>query len=173
VPDFRGRAVDAAPQLAVENDAATNASAERDADDRAATLSRTLPHLADRRGVRIVFENRRQTELVRQRGRKREAVETRKIRCFNHRTVFDVNRARHNERDRFQSFSLVPEISSVFIHGVHDSGNDLMRIGSVRRVLLRAKMDLAVLVHGRGAQVRAAEIGCEDQILRVVIHDFR
>ena len=65
VPNLRGRAVNTAPQLAVENYSAADAGAERHADDRAATTRRALPHLADRRGIRIVFKNRGQTKLVR------------------------------------------------------------------------------------------------------------
>src|SRR5689334_6380700 len=75
VPDFRRGAVNTAPQLAVENDPATDTGAERHTNDRAATLRRALPHLPDRRRVRIVLENRRQIKLVRQRGGERKAVE--------------------------------------------------------------------------------------------------
>src|SRR5262249_35643022 len=56
VPNLRGRAVDTAPQFAIENNSATDAGAECYTDDRATTTRRALPHLANSRSVRIVFE---------------------------------------------------------------------------------------------------------------------
>src|SRR5687768_18005629 len=54
VTDLCGRTVNPAPQLAVENYPTTDSGAECHADNRAAPASRTLPHLAHGRRVRIV-----------------------------------------------------------------------------------------------------------------------
>src|SRR6266571_7056221 len=56
VTDLACGSVRTAPQLAVENNAATNSSAQRQTNNRPPTARCALPHLAERCGVRIVFD---------------------------------------------------------------------------------------------------------------------
>ena len=50
------RAIDAAPKFAFENNSTAYTGAERQADDCLTTTSCASPHLSQRGGVRIVFE---------------------------------------------------------------------------------------------------------------------
>src|SRR5580765_4602014 len=59
VSNFAAGAVDTAPQLAMQNHTAAYAGAQREANDRAQTLSRAAPHLANGGGVRIILDHHR------------------------------------------------------------------------------------------------------------------
>src|ERR1043166_175191 len=64
VANFSGRVIDAPPKLAIQNDAATDARAQRNAHNRAMSPRRALPHLSDCRCVRVILNNNRPAQYV-------------------------------------------------------------------------------------------------------------
>ena len=62
VPDLAGHVRRAVKELAVENQPAADAGADRHADDVRAAARRALPPFADGRAVRVVVERRRQIQ---------------------------------------------------------------------------------------------------------------
>jgi hypothetical protein len=93
VADLRGRAVNTAPQITIENYSPADAGAERQTNDRLATNRRAAPHLTDGGGVRIVFEKRGDVQLFGESGSETKAIETREVWGGYDRAFFDFDGA--------------------------------------------------------------------------------
>ena len=77
VTELAGEAVRAVQELAGGDDRAADARRDRQVDEVVLALRRTEGVLAERRDVRVPIEERRQAELVAQRGRQRDVAEVR------------------------------------------------------------------------------------------------
>src|SRR5438552_2711928 len=63
VADLSGRAIDAAPQFAIQNHSAADASAECQTHNRAVPAPRALPHLTERCCISIVLDQDRTLKI--------------------------------------------------------------------------------------------------------------
>src|SRR6185503_4653356 len=90
-----------------------------------------------------------------------KSVETRKIWRLHNRAFLHFYCSRNDQRHRrylLCTFRLLG-----FANSSDNRVDDRARILRLWRVLLEAKLDLPFVIDRRGAQVRAAEIGSEDQ----------
>ena len=62
--DFCRGPIDSSPQFPVQNYSPADSRTQRDADDRVAAATCTLPHLADGGCVGVILENRRPLEFT-------------------------------------------------------------------------------------------------------------
>src|SRR5438270_5024730 len=96
VPDLSRSAINASPELSIKNNPAANPRAERQANDRATTLRCALPHLAESRGVRVIFKQHAAIQFVFKRRAKFVSQQTGNVWRINDHARFRVNRARHH-----------------------------------------------------------------------------
>src|SRR5712691_13416726 len=73
------RSIRTAPHFAIENNSATHAGPECQANNCAVAPSRTLPHLPDRSGVCIVLQDHRAPKFAFQNGGQRKAIKARNV----------------------------------------------------------------------------------------------
>ena len=99
VPDLTGNAVAAGVQLAVNDNAAANAGAERYHQHVARALGRTGSRFAERGAVRVVIQMHRTAELRQKRIRKADVIQT-QIGAEPQGAGFLVKRAGHADADR-------------------------------------------------------------------------
>src|SRR6185503_13460912 len=91
-----------------------------------------------------------------------KSIEARKIWRLHHRPFLDFHRSRDDERHRRYLLST----ASLLLGLANSSDNcidDRARIRRLWRVFLETKLNLSLVIDSRGAQVRATEIGSEDQ----------
>src|SRR5713101_4400481 len=124
VTNLTGRSVNAAPKFSVENDCASHASAEREADDRLAVARRALPHLAQRGRVRIILKQHRPVKRWSQRRRQTKAGQGRNVRRVNEYAGFRMNRSRNNNRDCLNLRASVQACRLTFAYGCDDRDSD-------------------------------------------------
>src|SRR2546422_6584015 len=73
------RSICTAPHFTIENNSATHARPERQANNCAVAPSRTLPHLTDGGGVCIVLQDHRALKFAFQNGGQRKAIKARNV----------------------------------------------------------------------------------------------
>jgi len=64
VPDLSRSSINASPELSIKNNPAANSGAERQANDCATTPRCAPPHLAESRGVRVIFKQHAAIQFV-------------------------------------------------------------------------------------------------------------
>jgi len=122
-------------------------------------VARALPHLAYCRGVRVVFEDSGQLQLVGQSGSETKSIQTCDVGRLHHQALIYIHRTRNDHRYRPNAIAIGLTLRFTLAHGLHERPDDLIRICGVRRFLLKTKMDLSVFVNRGGTQMCPAEIG--------------
>ena len=163
VAEFACRAVNAAPEFSVEDDSAADARAERNHNDGLASAPSALPHLADRRRVRVVLNYRRPLQLIAQSICETKVVETGNVRHFHHDSLIrphcsgNDDRHRANLRAALMAFTLARRSD--------DGAHDLFRLCGLRRALLGAFVNAPLAINRGRAQIRPAEVGGNDEFI--------
>src|SRR6266480_7252346 len=96
VPDLSRSSIDTSPELSIKNNPAANPGAERQANDCATTPRRAPPHLAESRGVGVIFKQHTAIQFVFQRRAKFVSQQTGDVRRIYDHAGFRVNRSGHN-----------------------------------------------------------------------------
>jgi hypothetical protein len=158
VPDLGSRVVNSTPQFSVKNYSSADPRSQGHTNNRAPAFTRALPHFPDGRSVCIVFDYRRQSKFTGQRRRQSKAVKACQVGRLDGDPLSDIDRPRNDDRDRTNppfGFALLPAL----FYCRYQFAEDVFRLFSVGRVLLEAKVNVPVFIHGRRAQVGPAKIG--------------
>src|SRR5918911_3980648 len=173
------RAVNPSPEFSVEDDSAADARAERNHDDALAPATCALPHLADACGVRVILQNGGPLQLAFECCGEAKAVQRGHVRRFGDDALGDAHRAGNDDRDGANLCAPLAAATLTLARGLNDGAHDLARFLSLRRVLLRALVYAPRAVNCGRAQIRPAEVGCDDEFVAVRLirffhsHSFR
>src|SRR6266508_63667 len=97
VSNLACRSIDTSPEFSVENNSTANPGAERQANNRATTPRCAAPHLAERRGVGVIFKQHAMTQLVFQSRAELESKQARNVWRINDHAGLRMNRSGHND----------------------------------------------------------------------------
>ena len=160
---FTAGAIDAVPQLSIQNHTAANTGSQREADNRFQTTTGAKPHLSDGSGVGVVFNPNGSSKLVPQSFRQGEANNCGHVGRVDHQSGFSAHRAGHNDRNRRDLLPACRRLVRAFGDRIGNRGDYFIGIIGMRRGTFYAPVNFTVAGNIRCAQIGAAEIDCANE----------
>jgi hypothetical protein len=160
VADLAGEALRPAVEPPIDHDATPDAGAERRVQQVARALSCAEAEFPQRGRAGVVLDVHGDAQLLLDRRRQHEVAKAGHVRRQEHHAVVRVDEPRHAERGRDRP-SRGP--GGDVAEELQDLLQDDVRAHGGGRAAVETVDEVAFFVHQGGAQVRAAEIGCDNQ----------
>ena len=165
VTNLAGGAINATPKFPIKNDRAAHACAEGEADNRFAVARRAAPHLAQRRGIRIVLKQHRLLKCLAQRRRQTKAGQRRNVRSVDDYSGPKLHRSGDDNRHCLDLRAPLQAFRLALAHSRDDGGDDIFSFICFRSCGFGAPVDAPIAINIRSAQIRAAQIDGADEIV--------